>query len=1273
MQNITNTSSNKVLGWEKDYIRYNDLELMIDQPTFDNEQFTTFALNELEHANDAVSRRVADIVTKLQRLHQRQHGLPAATQDPGLVEEANDAIEILDTVVAQNLQGLQKILQKYTARTRLSDAWFQARLANSRLQNARNAIHCLIVQLSEIYATSRETSSPDAVGKVWKPPDSFSRKTTKYWVKPEHATKVKLFVVRQLPILEITPSPKVSSELHDQSLDQTHNFISSIYFDNNQFESYHNRIEAREGARLLRVRWYGGTRKDSSKLPLPIDEDKVFVEMKTHHESWVQMDSVKDRFPLTKQLLPSFLNSTSTAAEVLQDMVRQGRMSEKEASKHLPLAEEVQDFVRSKRLRPQLRTFYHRTAFQSPTSNAVRISFDSPCYFFQDEERDGSRQWTSFESMLDSQDGLEPFPFGVFEVKIAQDNTPQWFEELEATGWLERVEKFSKFQTTVASTCPRKCRIIPHWMDAIPPTHGPVQSACAVASLTLVPSPLCGANAPVANGCSQVISHGVGLDTSSLKHHADCPSVTSGERPVSDLEKKRTNLVRTKVEPKTFFANERTFIQWLSASVLLVTLAIAVMTFDEQSRILGTILVPVALTFMLYSLWLYHWRLGKIIARDGSRFDDPYGPGLLTLVLSLAMIAIVAVLWLQPGAAQEINNTSAALTPLQHLESRHAQCKPLPTHPVGAPDSWVLQEELDPELCASPSSCLSSVRTAESRIARFFQVAALDMAWDETEELFCVPEVASDCSLHQIRRRRATGGLPEELTIVDRMVDLKPSFLQSDVPLQVQSQPGQYSRSTRELRASCQDHAVSHVVTVSVPVYGVFPQQVPARILSLNDVSDTAPGVRFEVSGGAWHPGWEKMVLVGDGDGGQLYIGDLNEGRTWSVAGDFEGAAVTGPESGMVYLVNEDDASIHEWSLDTESFTRRFDLLTADADTVGAPVLTAADRAALVDSGVYDVGVPGSGAEGLAFVPDENDEEGGLFWVASQATAYIYKFRLSLRSGGTSVVYLGKFSHWPGASQIASLEYDWGCGVILATDPTEYTMMVLNRDGTLRLTYRNLPGIDHEAVVADSRTHTIWIGEDQSNLLKEYRLPRADSSQSGFGCAHYSPDDVSAQAAVRSKTTAQAVNTVLGLQLYPPDAVMVLRDTRHSIRYRYQLTTLAGADAEVSWVVSYGSEGERAVMAKAVGVSVEVHLKGRPSLAAVRQAEGLLELLARPGSGSPWNAMLRGNVPLILLAAASPLILAAALMLLRALARCCRRWSKDPDRLNEPLSIFVCM
>lgn len=41
--------------------------------------------------------------------------------------------------------------------------------------------------------------------------------------------------------------------------------------------------------------------------------------------------------------------------------------------------------------------------------------------------------------------------------------------------------------------------------------------------------------------------------------------------------------VPVRVEPKTFFANERTFIQWLGAAILLLTLSSAMIAFDDTA------------------------------------------------------------------------------------------------------------------------------------------------------------------------------------------------------------------------------------------------------------------------------------------------------------------------------------------------------------------------------------------------------------------------------------------------------------------------------------------------------------------------------------------------------------------------------------------------------------------------------------------------------------------------------------------------------------------
>ena len=107
---------------------------------------------------------------------------------------------------------------------------------------------------------------------------------------------------------------------------------------------------------------------------------------------------------------------------------------------------------------------------------------------------------------------------------------------------------------------------------------------------------------------------------------------------------KQTNLKRTKVkiDAKTYFANERTFIQWLGAALFLVTLASAMMATGETGRVVGTIFFPVGIFFLVYALYTFHWRL-KLInnAGVGGRFDDPYGPTVLTVGVLISLLAVL--------------------------------------------------------------------------------------------------------------------------------------------------------------------------------------------------------------------------------------------------------------------------------------------------------------------------------------------------------------------------------------------------------------------------------------------------------------------------------------------------------------------------------------------------------------------------------------------------------------------------------------------------------
>ena len=63
-----------------------------------------------------------------------------------------------------------------------------------------------------------------------------------------------------------------------------------------------------------------------------------------------------------------------------------------------------------------------------------------------------------------------------------------------------------------------------------------------------------------------------------------------------------------KVDPKVFFANERTFLAWLHSALLLAGASVAIQGFADRAdnpvaKLYGVILLPVAISFIFYAMY----------------------------------------------------------------------------------------------------------------------------------------------------------------------------------------------------------------------------------------------------------------------------------------------------------------------------------------------------------------------------------------------------------------------------------------------------------------------------------------------------------------------------------------------------------------------------------------------------------------------------------------------------------------------------------------------
>jgi len=99
----------------------------------------------------------------------------------------------------------------------------------------------------------------------------------------------------------------------------------------------------------------------------------------------------------------------------------------------------------------------------------------------------------------------------------------------------------------------------------------------------------------------------------------------------------------SRIEPKVFFANESTFLSWLNISTLLASVGLGLMNlfpFNESARwakLVGVILVPISISFLIYGLYTYWWRNKAMLAKSGGPYQIYAGPVIITFFFLLSV------------------------------------------------------------------------------------------------------------------------------------------------------------------------------------------------------------------------------------------------------------------------------------------------------------------------------------------------------------------------------------------------------------------------------------------------------------------------------------------------------------------------------------------------------------------------------------------------------------------------------------------------------------
>jgi uncharacterized membrane protein YidH (DUF202 family) len=372
--------------------------------------------------------------------------------------------------------------------------------------------------------------------------------------------------------------------------------VSSVYLDNKNRRCYTERLAKDSGARIVRLRTYDDVMS------------KVYVERKVHYERWTGDTSSKDRFPIEEGQVMALLRGQTVSV----------------AQKHQELSAEIQKMVHDYQLYPTLRVDYDRIAFQPPNHDHVRVSIDMNMRYVN--EHTSHFDWRTDDSKLSSSDEIM-FPYCIVEIKLREpyiSTPPQWLSSLESSSLMHKENNFSKYLHGTYQF------YLMHKMSGEMPANLELRKPVWYDNMSFMTPQMAVVNSEDMAKAKLAKEKRAAYDTSGSHWFARM----LGMQDVLDDSGKPV-----RVEPKTFFANERTFLSWFNAAIFVSSIGLALAQGTVNGNVLGGLLILIGLIIIVYAIATYNQRTFSLLNKRSNGYADRFGPVFLALTISLVYIA----------------------------------------------------------------------------------------------------------------------------------------------------------------------------------------------------------------------------------------------------------------------------------------------------------------------------------------------------------------------------------------------------------------------------------------------------------------------------------------------------------------------------------------------------------------------------------------------------------------------------------------------------------
>ncbi|KAI8089473.1 VTC domain-containing protein [Halteromyces radiatus] len=620
--------------WRDYYMAYGSLKQFLKQKSDhwssqDELTFEKLMAADLSKVCRFLQQQMEYIGKQIQQFEEqaRQHiqqdrsaNLPLTTQVMSLIFDLHDTNQFLYV----NKLAFDKMVKKHDRYTTfLMRSRFSFMVDKSRLNSYMQQLDNNMTRLCHLYEECRqkqplklEEPNYDANRTILK--GERQQQCTTFWIHPDNINEVKAICLFHLPMLPTSNTSSTSVNVQKTSKHPIDHAVSTVYFDNANFSLYKNTVSLCNDEdsisqtiercdTMLQCQWYG---QDSSKMYMSsYQKDDI------DHQ---QRETIKHQCIVDNIPVNSFLSRW------------QHVLDEQHKFSHV---ESMQQMIHQQHLAPICHTTCQRSIFyeQYPDGTCLQIQVDNNITF--NRPFDGCNK-TNVRRMEQSDN--HRFPYGILSLRhTGKQSIPLWLSQLVASHLVYAIPRFSVFAHAIKQLY---CNLVlpsPYWMSIM-------ENDIRKLPFNQVGLSRSESDRPLINGHRPTL-----LDTTP---HVSIPLLTNPSTPIAQsffrnvdgmmMYNKGNNSNNRITEPKTYFANERTFISWLQFCAMLLTVALSLFNRgDLISRWMGAIFLFITCLLACYALGRFQYRSWQLRTRRYVlRYDDKIGPSILCFFLVLAMM-----------------------------------------------------------------------------------------------------------------------------------------------------------------------------------------------------------------------------------------------------------------------------------------------------------------------------------------------------------------------------------------------------------------------------------------------------------------------------------------------------------------------------------------------------------------------------------------------------------------------------------------------------------